>query len=290
MPADAAAIVDGRPAAPTIAAMTTSTSASRTASTSAVRPLSTRVAKPARPERGAEFLRGLSVLEDRETRAMRDALREQPAVVRARGERVHVVTVAMARDDVERACADAARAAEYGDAGHTAQPKVIRPSTNAGAAAVRLSMRSSTPPWPGRRLPLSLRPVRRLNMLSTRSPTTEIIATTRQSPSHGRSGVPEQQRPASGSERGGEHARHETFPGLARADRGRELAATEASPAEERADVGCGRQDEEEEQQLPALRLDQHQARESDGRRREHREACERGRHVPSPVRREQEP
>src|SRR5688572_206240 len=151
--------------------------------------------KPACPERSAKFLRGLSVLEDRETGAMCDALREQPAVVRARGERMHVVTVAMARDDVERACADAARAAEYGDAGHTAQPKVVRPSTNAGAAAVRLSIRSSTPPWPGRRLPLSLRPVRRLNMLSTRSPTTEIIATTRQSPSHGRSGCPSSSAP-----------------------------------------------------------------------------------------------
>src|SRR6188768_445958 len=146
--------------------------------------------KPACPERSAEFLRGLRVLEDRETGAMRDALREQPAVVRTRGERMHVVTVAMARDDVERACTDAARAAEYRDPAHTAQPKVIRPRTNAGAAAVRLSMRSSTPPWPGRRLPLSLRPVRRLNMLSTRSPTTEIIATPRQSPSHGRSGCP----------------------------------------------------------------------------------------------------
>jgi hypothetical protein len=125
--------------------MTTSTSASHTAPRAPRAALDTR-RQATRAKRCAELLRGLRILEDRETRAVRDALREEPAVIRACRECMHVVTVAVARDDVERACADAARAAEYGDAGHVAQPNVIRPSTNAGAAAVRLSMRSSTPP------------------------------------------------------------------------------------------------------------------------------------------------
>src|SRR5688572_29594323 len=54
--------------------------------------------------------------------------------------------------------------------------KAHRPTTKAGMAAVRLSMRSSTPPWPGSSLPLSLRPTLRLNMLCVRSPSTEIRA------------------------------------------------------------------------------------------------------------------
>ena len=49
---------------------------------------------------------------------------------------------------------------------------------NTGTAAVRLSIRSRMPPCPGIKLPLSLMPASRLNMLSVKSPNTEASAAT----------------------------------------------------------------------------------------------------------------
>src|SRR5690606_32143438 len=58
-------------------------------------------------------------------------------------------------------------------------PNRYQPREKTGTAAVRLSMRSITPPCPGNRLLLSFRPCSRLNRLSVRSPTTENRTTTR---------------------------------------------------------------------------------------------------------------
>ncbi len=135
-----------------------------------------------------------------------------------------------------------------------------------------LSMRSSTPPWPGNRLPLSLRPARRLNMLSNRSPTTETSATTTQSATHADSRYAEHQRARHGSRCRSQHARRETFPSLAGADPRRELVTAEGTAAEIGADVCRRDQHEQVEEQHPAVRFDEHQPRETDGRRHQHQE------------------
>ncbi len=79
-------------------------------------------------------------------------------------------------------------------------------------------------------------------------------------------------RPGGGRHAGEQHARHETFPRLVRAHHRRELPAAEALAAEVGADVRRGDEHEEEEQQDPPLRLDQHDAREADRGRHQHRE------------------
>src|SRR5690606_7725372 len=58
------------------------------------------------------------------------------------------------------------------------RPASSRPSAKIGTAAVRLSIRSRTPPWPGRSRPLSLSPTLRLKRLTFRSPSTEKNAVT----------------------------------------------------------------------------------------------------------------
>src|SRR5215831_12613233 len=79
----------------------------------------------------------------------------------------------MAREHIERALADRASGTQYRDADHVMTPRSDRPRSSTGAAPVRLSMRSITPPWPGNMLPLSFMPAKRLSRLSVRSPTTE---------------------------------------------------------------------------------------------------------------------
>ena len=74
----------------------------------------------------------------------------------------------MPAQHIQGAFADAARGAEHGNADHPCSPGSRRqPSISKGAAASRLSKRSSTPPWPGISVPLSLSPAKRLHRLSS---------------------------------------------------------------------------------------------------------------------------
>src|SRR5690554_4327490 len=90
----------------------------------------------------------------------------------------------MTADNVQGAQADRAGGSKYRYAapGHKFQiPVDNQPSrviirANTGMAAVRLSMRSIMPPWPGSRALLSLMPRKRLSMLSSKSPTTATRA------------------------------------------------------------------------------------------------------------------
>ncbi|MNV50943.1 hypothetical protein D3C71_1429740 [compost metagenome] len=97
------------------------------------------------------------------------------------GQGEHLITRGMPGDHVQGAEADGTRRPEHRNllqlAHRAPQPASHSSAANIGMAAVRLSMRSSTPPCPGSRLLLSLSPAWRLNMLSVRSPTTEIDTT-----------------------------------------------------------------------------------------------------------------
>src|SRR5262249_5828358 len=67
------------------------------------------------------------------------------------------------------------------DTGFRAQATILasmRPNTNTGTAAMRLSIRSITPPWPGSNVPVSFKPTLRLKRLTARSPTTDASAVT----------------------------------------------------------------------------------------------------------------
>src|SRR6202521_3085953 len=79
----------------------------------------------------------------------------------------------MTRQHIERALAHGAGGAEDGDADHSTTPSSVSPSSSTGAAPVRLSMRSMTPPCPGNTLPLSFTPAKRFSRLSVRSPIIE---------------------------------------------------------------------------------------------------------------------
>src|SRR5215218_8348600 len=125
-------------------------------------------------------MRGRLILQDGEARTVLHALLEQAAMVRRGVNGRHLEFVRVEGQHLERADANAARAAEHRDALHGTSPSDNKPSRKVGAAAVRLSIRSSRPPWPGSSEPLSFKPTCRLNMLSVRSPTTETSATTSQ--------------------------------------------------------------------------------------------------------------
>ena len=151
----------------------------RRSRSSACSPASTSVGDAGRCAARRRAARGRSVVDDdREARPMRKALLAQPRDVAVRAASATTSKRSrMAREHVERADADAAGASRVPRraAARSSQQsqRVRRPSRNTGAAAVTLSTRSSTPPWPGSRLPLSFRPAWRLNRLSVRSPTTE---------------------------------------------------------------------------------------------------------------------
>lgn len=74
----------------------------------------------------------------------------------------HLVAVGVPRNHIQRAQADGASGPKHGNtlrATHITPHSAAHSSTaKIGIAAVRLSMRSSTPPWPGSRLLLSLMP------------------------------------------------------------------------------------------------------------------------------------
>src|SRR5579871_4372799 len=137
--------------------------------------------QPIGRERRREPPRAVEVGEHREVGPEAPALLGEGLPVAGGRERDHLEAPGVARDDVERAAPDAAGRAQDRDAGHFSTPSQPRPSTKKGTPDVRLSMRSSTPPWPGSSVPESLRPAWRLNMLSVRSPTTEAMTTARPS-------------------------------------------------------------------------------------------------------------
>src|SRR5690606_10990103 len=95
------------------------------------------------------------------------------------GERLHRIPIPVPADHIERVHPDAAGGPEHCNADHESLPESIIPVAKSGAAAVTLSMRSSTPPCPGSSVPLSLTPATRFIALSRRSPTTEITTVNR---------------------------------------------------------------------------------------------------------------
>ena len=171
LPARAAASVERSPAAPTMAAMTLSTSGSAAISSSASAPASTRVRAP-RARSCSSSLRAAVASASAANGARRTALPAAASfsALRCAPSATTRNRSGMTRDHVERGFADRSGRTEDGDADHGMTCSAMSANTSAGAAAVTLSMRSSMPPWPGNTLPLSLRPTARLNMLSVRSP------------------------------------------------------------------------------------------------------------------------
>ena len=171
LPAEAAAIVDGRPAAPTIAAMTTSTSASHTASTSAARPLSTRVDRPLARSAAPSSCAACRILEDRETRAVRRCTARRadgdPSVprvyARGNGRRGARRRRACSQPMLPACCrvrrCRSCRPAECHQAEHERGCRGGQAIDAVEHAAVTRQEAAAA----------SVRPVRRLNMLSTRS-------------------------------------------------------------------------------------------------------------------------
>src|SRR5450830_2008717 len=112
------------------------------------------------------------------TRRMAHAQRQQLTQAREAGQCEDLIAFRVTRDHIQGAQPYRASRTQHGYLLQAAHEAAIHNSTaKIGIAAVRLSMRSSTPPWPGNRLLLSLIPAWRLNMLSVRSPTTEINTT-----------------------------------------------------------------------------------------------------------------
>ena len=124
-----------------------------------------------------------------------------------------------------------------------------------GNTGNKASMRSSTPPWPGSRRLESLAPAARLTSDSNRSPTTlKAASTQRQRQQAGpaealdelrvearridRPATVDQEHPQRGQHQHAGHAAGHAFPTLARADRRRQLAATEGAAGGIGADVG----------------------------------------------------
>src|SRR6185503_13304160 len=131
--------------------------------------------KTVRPHAPLELLCGAGVQHDGDPRLESAALLEERADLAFRRQRGDFEPVGMPGDDVERAGADAAGGTEYGDAapgGHAAsinrwcgEPAkdgiffyCLSSSAANGRAASNPSMRSRTPPWPGRSDRLSLTP------------------------------------------------------------------------------------------------------------------------------------
>ena len=86
--------------------------------------------------------------------------------VRAQGEDTE--TLRMARGHVQGVEPDGAGRPQYGEILHRAHDRYASAAT--GSTAVRASMRSSTPPCPGSKTPLSFTPACRFNADSNKSP------------------------------------------------------------------------------------------------------------------------
>src|SRR5262249_1749518 len=94
--------------------------------------------------------------------------------VRARGQRHQLESLRIVFDDVERAAANGASRAEDGYAFHGRWMMALYSSMwknhNTGAASKMASIRSKTPPCPGKSVPESFTPAPRLKADSTKSP------------------------------------------------------------------------------------------------------------------------
>src|SRR5207248_1221222 len=143
-----------------------------------------------RPADEGAQLRGRALVGERRVVRLPGAhlLREPPGVA-VRGDRHQAEPVAMPREHVEGALAHRAGRAEYGDADHRTTPSSVSPSSSTGAAPVRLSMRSMTPPCPGNTRPLSFTPAKRFSRLSVRSPMIEKATAVRHSGRNAASGT-----------------------------------------------------------------------------------------------------
>src|SRR5690625_4151389 len=105
---------------------------------------------------------------------------EQFAPLPVRTECEHLILIPVSGQYIYRAHADGASCSQHRYClllSHTGvQPLTNNAKANTGAAAVKLSTRSSTPPCPGKSAPLSLTPRWRLSMLSCKSPSTDTNA------------------------------------------------------------------------------------------------------------------
>src|SRR5262249_62102983 len=79
-------------------------------------------------------------------------------------------TLRMAAEHIECALANRPRGTEHRYADHGTTPSSDSPSSSTGAAPVRLSMRSMTPPRPGKMLPPSFMPAQRFTRRSVSAP------------------------------------------------------------------------------------------------------------------------
>ncbi len=126
------------------------------------------------PQRIGELARAVRIGHGGELRAMLATLREHARHITVCAQCYDAIPVAVPSHHVQGADADRAGRSQHRDTLHAPAPISATPSANTGAAANRLSIRSSTPPCPGNRLPLSLMPASRLSRLSHRSPPIEI--------------------------------------------------------------------------------------------------------------------
>src|SRR3989338_2196571 len=102
-------------------------------------------------------------------RAVNHAQRLQLSQTTETGQWEYLITLCMSGDDIKSAQTDRAGRPQHGNmlrgTQSAPQPASHSSAANTGIAAVRLSIRSSTPPWPGSRLLLSLTPDWRLNKI-----------------------------------------------------------------------------------------------------------------------------
>src|SRR5437868_3722180 len=108
----------------------------------------------------AQLAGGRLIRKRREGGAITDDLFRELLGVAVSADRHETKAIGMACDHIESALADGTRGAEYGDTNHATTPQIVRPKNSTGAAPVTLSIRSITPPCPGKRVPLSLTPAK----------------------------------------------------------------------------------------------------------------------------------
>ena len=259
MPARAAARVGRRPAAPTMAAITVSTSAAVATCSSPARPHSTVACQPGRAQALSQTLRGTR---HRHTATTRRA--ETRRIARTTGRPAGRAdnaddseALGMARDHVQRV---ARRCCRWNRGWRrrctdSSSPGALRQhSAASGRLEVSASMRSSTPPCPGSSVPLSLTPAWRLIHDSNRSPRMLNAVSTQEHHQH-RPDRSSSATPAGAASRSTmkyritptKRAGH-ALPGLARADLRRQLVAAETAAGE----IGGGIGDPHHHRAMPA--------------------------------------
>src|SRR4030067_877386 len=173
-------------------------------------------AQPGTPDHVFKASRGGRIAQHGDLGMKTLALFEQSLCLGIGSERHDAVTLRVTGQNIQRANADRTGSTEYGDAlqpglgkntgaiqshgrGHHSPPDGVRhnnhASANMGAAAVKASIRSSTPPCPGKMVPLSLTAAARLARLSNKSPNTDTKAVATDSAIHVASSVPAKRQP-----------------------------------------------------------------------------------------------